>query len=133
MKADISTLHKPDILILRRQSSFRPWRSRLKVVRSGPSCYRKTIHIQLTGSPMNRQLNRSGMVQGGRRIDTIRAVTLESRIMNADRIFSATKAVRELIEDTFGKTELRDKTLTPESKLLATDPKTTTQNSLYDS
>jgi hypothetical protein len=82
---------------------------------------------------MNRQLNRSGMVQGGRRIDTIRAVTLESRIMNADRIFSATKAVRELIEDTFGKTELRDKTLTPESKLLATDPKTTTQNSLYDS
>jgi hypothetical protein len=77
---------------------------------------------------MNRNLNRSGMVQGDRRIDTIRAVTLESRIINADRIFGATKAVRELIEDTFGKTELRGKTLTMESQLLTTKPKATAAN-----
>ena len=66
---------------------------------------------------MNRhpKLNRSGSVpQAGvvnlqsalcRSIDTIRAMTLERKIINEDRIFGDTKAVRELIEDTFGKTE----------------------------
>jgi hypothetical protein len=75
---------------------------------------------------MNRDLkpNRSGLVsqagttnsQGAlcRRIDAIRGVTLESRIINADRIFGATQAVRELIEETFGKTEIRRKSLTPD-------------------
>jgi hypothetical protein len=75
-------------------------------------------------------VSQAGMVnvQGGRRIDTIRAMTLEGRIMNADRIFGATKAVRELIEETFKKTELRDKSLTLESQILATAPKTTAAN-----
>jgi hypothetical protein len=61
------------------------------------------------------KLNRSGSVsqagvvnvQGGlcRRIDTIRAVTLERRIMNADRIFGAIRTVHEFIDDNFGKIE----------------------------
>jgi hypothetical protein len=38
-----------------------------------------------------------------RRLDDIRAVSLEGRAVNADHIFSTASAVRESIEETFGK------------------------------
>jgi len=47
----------------------------------------------------------------------MRGVTLESRIMNADRIFGATRAVQELIKETFGKPSVRDERLATESKI----------------
>jgi hypothetical protein len=74
------------------------------------------LSIQPTGSPMNTNLkpNRSSTMSrtsianfrrdASRRDGNIRAVTLEGRIINADHIFGAAKAVQESIDETFGET-----------------------------